>query len=108
MRLIDENLLTEFRERSRCENCGRWLREPAHPHHVYGRGFGGGTRMDIRINLCAVCGPHFGGVGCHALVHAGKIPRSRLLAIVARREGWDVEALEAELFRLLRTSRKDA
>jgi hypothetical protein len=89
----DEPLLATFRGR-RCEWCGKGRSEP---HHVFSRGAG---RLDVRINLIALCAAFTGGDNCHASVHAGVITRSDLLAEVARREATTPEAIVAEIHRL--------
>lgn len=94
MILIDDNLLDEFRSRLCCE----WCRRPGlvQPHHIFCRGMGGGSRLDIRRNLIGLC-PH-----CHHEVHAGHIARFDLLAIVAQREKCQQADIEEEVYKLLR------
>lgn len=78
VKIIDKELLAEFHRRGLCERCRQ--RRKTEPHHVFGRGVGGGTRLDIRLNLLALCHD------CHRLYHDGKVPRAELVAIVAARE----------------------
>lgn len=78
MKIIDEVLLFAFRLKGRCEWCGKY--GGVDPHHIFARGLGGGHRLDIEINLIALCRL------CHNEVHAGHIMRVDLLAIVAKRE----------------------
>lgn len=79
MRIVNEKLLKEFRVGPCCW-CGRTGR--THPHHVFGRGMGGATRLDVRVNLVSLC------FGCHRQTHMGRRPiRVDLLAVVAAREG---------------------
>lgn len=90
-RVIDEALLTAFREKKQCE----WCRKPGlvQPHHVHGKGFGSWRRMDLAINLISLC------VECHTAVHAGQILRCDLLAVVAAREKTTQDAIEIEIYR---------
>ncbi len=101
MKVIDNDLLNEFRHAGICEFCLRRVTN-REPHHIIGRGMGGGRRMDVRINLISLCAEFSGGAHCHTLVHVGRIGREKLLAVVARREGLSVDALERELHRLRR------
>lgn len=97
MIVIDEALLREFTEKTRCELCGRSCRSGLDPHHVFGRGFGGRHRLDVRINLMSLCR------ACHDLFHAGKVPREKLIQIVADREKMTAESLRDEIYRLHRS-----
>jgi hypothetical protein len=103
VRIVDPDMLDLFRL-MRCEYCKRPCRYPTHPHHVFGRGFGGGTRLDIRVNLIGLCGPWDGN--CHGLVHAGKVLRCNLLAVIAAREGCLQGDIEAEVYRLRRLAKR--
>jgi hypothetical protein len=94
MKIIDEELLTEFRTKRRCELCGR--NGGCQPHHLFSKGMGGARRFDIRINLIAVC------AWCHVLVHTGEIERADLLLLVAKREKTTQDAIEREIYRLRR------
>lgn len=57
-----------------CELCGSPC--AGEPHHIKTRGAGG---SDVPENLVQLCGR------CHRAAHDGKIPKERLLRIVARR-----------------------
>ena len=81
MKVINEALLKEIRERCRCEYCGKEVRTGLHPHHVKARGMGGGFRLDIWANLLGVC------PACHYAIHDGHISLESVLAAVALREG---------------------
>lgn len=84
MIVIDEALLDQFRGPGRCEFCGALVkrREAA---HVLARGMGGGSRLDVRENLVALCGPWDGA--CHLKSHQGQHPTTQdLLEVVAKRE----------------------
>ncbi len=96
MKVIDEGLLDEFRSAGRCEFCGKHF-QSRHPHHLWARGMGGGSRLDVRINIIALCPP------CHNATHAGIIMRPDLLAVVAAREGLLQSQIEEEIWRLRRT-----
>jgi hypothetical protein len=91
MKIVNERILREFREKQRCEHCGADTRTGADPHHVAGRGHGGGNRMDVPINLVGLC--RF----CHTRLHNGVIPRKAMLEIVAEREGVLPEQVKAAL-----------
>lgn len=69
----------EFRLKGRCERCSK--RGPVEPHHVFTKGMGGATRLDVKINLLALCRV------CHDGFHLGRISRDELLDIIAAREG---------------------
>ena len=92
----DKACLRSFAEKTVCERCGKRVFTGLDPHHVFGRGFGGGKRLDIPLALCAICRT------CHDLYHNGKIPKSEFVAIIARRERMTPEAVEAEINRILR------
>lgn len=99
MRIKDEKLLNEFRGPGLCELCDRWCND-REPHHVYRRGCGGGTRLDVRINLVAV--GKFPACRCHLLVHEGKITQEHVLRIVAEREGMTPDEVQQEIWDLVR------
>jgi hypothetical protein len=101
VKVIDEQLLADFRGPGTCEWCGRQVvrREP---HHIYARGMGGGGRLDVRVNLVALCAPFSGGDDCHDAAHDGRITKDDLLPVVAGREGTSPGAIRDEIFRLLR------
>jgi hypothetical protein len=92
VRIINENLLEQFRRKRRCEWCGHSV-TGCDPHHVFTRGAG---RLDLRINLIGLCRE------CHNDVHLGHIARFDLLAVVAAREGMSQDVIEAEIYRLRR------
>lgn len=93
MRVENPDLLTYFRSRPACELCGLPTPFGTHPHHVHTRGAG---QLDIALNLVAL------DPACHQLVHAGKVPRQRLLEVVAEREGVLPEEVERAVWRLRR------
>ncbi len=100
MRVVDEDCLKLFREKPRCELCGRALYARAHPHHIHSRGAG---RLDIPINLISLGG--YVDCNCHGAAHAGKVTRDALQAIAARREGVTVEAAIDEVHRIRRADK---
>lgn len=102
MKIISDPTMHDFRILTRCEWCGRSTPEGTDPHHVFGRGHGGGWRLDWRGNLIGLCRSYVGMdfVSCHAEAHAGKIERASLLAVIATREGLMQSDLEAQIRRL--------
>ena len=102
MKIIDEELLDCFRGAGLCEYCGK-LVVRREPHHLFCRGMGSGGRLDVRINLVAICATFSGGDNCHARAHSGEITRSELLEIVAAREQTTVEEIEATIHLMRRT-----
>ncbi len=95
MQVIDPKLLERFRQGGRCEWCGAWCpcREP---HHIFSKGMGGGSQLDIRINLISL------DRKCHDAVHRGDILRIDLLAVVAAREGTTQDRIVEEIYRIRR------
>lgn len=92
----DKALLKEFAAKPVCERCGGKSRGALHPHHLFCRGMGGGSRLDIRINVLALC------PACHGAFHDGNIPRGELVRVVADREKVDPSYIEVEVYRILR------
>lgn len=91
----DEALLAEFRA---CPCC-QWCFRPGsvEPHHWKPRGHGGGSRLDVRINLIAV------DRWCHEAMEAKRISPRAVLLVIAIREKTTPEKIEEEIWRLLRT-----
>jgi hypothetical protein len=87
MKIVDEKLLDEFRQGTKCELCGEISRSGLDPHHIFQKGLGGGGRIDLRINIIAL------DRKCHSMVHNGMIKRDFLLEIVAKREFMTVEEI---------------
>jgi hypothetical protein len=80
MLIENKELRYAFRLTGFCEWCER--RVPVDPAHVFAVGSGGGGRLDVRINLVALCRI------CHTNAHNGAGPTfEQLLDIVAKREG---------------------
>lgn len=97
MIIKDEALLAQFRAASHCAWCckaARW--NQLQVNHIFCRGHGGGNRLDVRINLVALC------VFCHGQYHDGIIKRRELLEIVANREKTTPAEIVAEIYRLRR------
>jgi hypothetical protein len=100
MIIIDEELLDEFRHKTRCEVCGKRIWTGLDPHHIFAKGLGGGSQLDIRENLISLCR------WCHSSHHAGHNPtRKLLLLIAAKRENCAVEEIIAKKNRLLQSEK---
>jgi HNH endonuclease len=102
MIVVNEDLLHYFRGRRRCELCGRAIPEghTAHVHHAQQRGIGGGSRLDVALNLLAACWD------CHGDLHS-KAGKDASLAVIAYREGLLPEQVQEALWRLLRRPRAE-
>lgn len=92
----DDDCLENYRH-GPCEWCGK--RGRTDPHHLTCRGIGGGHRLDIPENMLALCR------SCHDLVHAGKIKRDEMVAVVARRQKTTPEAIMEHIYLLRRTKK---
>lgn len=95
MKVPDPDLVAAFRATARC--C-EWCRKPGpiQVHHWWHRGLGDASRLDILINIMALC-PQ-----CHAEEENGQILRIDLLAVIAARENTTQDAIRREIWRLLR------
>ncbi len=100
MKIVDEDLLEQFRRAGRCEICQRWFYR-LQPHHWLPRGMNSCRRLDVPANLIALC------VVCHAKAEAVNIPREEILRIIAQREEWHPKLLREELYRLVREENRD-
>ncbi len=99
MKVIDKAMLALFRGPGVCEWCGRWKprREAA---HVFTKGMGGATRLDVRQNLCSLCRD------CHQAHHDGMSPRQlELLQKVADRESKTVDYVREYIYALRRSEK---
>lgn len=96
VRIVNEVLLDAFRRRRRCEYCNRPTPEGCDPHHLFAKGMGGAWRLDVRINVIALCRC------CHDCFHLGNILREDLLAVVCSREGRLQDDVLEEIHRLRR------
>jgi 5-methylcytosine-specific restriction endonuclease McrA len=97
MKLIDGNLLDEFRHKTHCELCWKRSYTGLDPHHLMSKGAG---RVDIRCNLASLCRQ------CHNIVHANPDELARLFAIVARREGMTVQDIKDRVHKIRRTPKE--
>ncbi len=93
-KVINRKLLKAFREKERCERCGRIT--TVQPHHIFGRGYESCRRFDVPVNLISLCGI------CHDRTHWGRVDRANLLEIVARRESTTPAAIQELIWRLRR------
>ena len=96
MKHIDEALLESFRNKRRCDLCGLPVYNVRpEPHHVYPKGMGSGSRVDIRENIMAV---HW---KCHRSIEDGNVHREVCWLIVALREKLTVEECKASVMRVI-------
>lgn len=98
MLIENDEVLQAFRTAPKCEFCGKENRHSLDPHHRRKRGMGGGSRLDIRINVASAC-----RLPCHRDCENGTIPESRVLEVIAARERTAVEAIEEVVNLILRT-----
>ena len=94
MRIVNKALVREFvAQATHCEWCHK--KGPVEAHHLWAKGHGGGHRLDVLINLIALCRQD------HQAHHDGNEPtRSDLVAVVAAREKMLQDDLVAEITRL--------
>jgi HNH endonuclease len=97
MIVINEDILQYFRGRRRCELCDRAIPEgeSAHPHHAQQRGIGGGSRLDVALNLLAACWD------CHGDLHT-RAGKDASVEVIAYREGLLPEQVQEAIWRLMR------
>ncbi len=102
MKIECERILDTFRAVRCCEWCclspGRGVQ--CEPHHFRCKGNGGGFRLDVSINLLAVCRV------CHSKAHAGEIPRMAILGVIASRYGADPDDVEEAIHVLVRLKKE--
>lgn len=98
MRIVDPVAIEKARL-PYCELCGS--RGSIHVHHVFARGMGGGGRLDVAINLISLCWQ------CHRKVHDGRIAKSRILRVIARRHGASMEEIEGRIRQMMAIHNKD-
>lgn len=92
MNVPNDRLLAEFRTPGNCELCGSFCSMCA-AAHIFSKGAG---RVDARINLVRVGLSAVADCRCHHDSHANQNqPRSKLLAVAAKREGVAIEHIEA-------------
>lgn len=102
MKIINDDLLREFRTPGRCECCNRHCKY-REGHHLFARGAGGGSRLDVRINLLALGRTEMFQCFCHSDSHAGLKPtRADMLEVVAERECTTPEDIELVIYLLKR------
>jgi hypothetical protein len=80
MKITNPKLRKEFAQQGRCEICNVWCRK-RESHHLRHRT----PELTIRINLISLGSTPF-CCPCHRDIGNGKIPASRVLAIVAARQ----------------------
>lgn len=85
-----------------CELCGKGTKA-LQCHHIFGRGHGGGSRLDVPFNLVMLCSP-----GCHEEAQAyrltddfgRKLPRAEqqhmLCGVAAVREVYRLQRIPKE------------
>ena len=97
MRIVDQNAITACRTNAggRCEHCFAPCGS-GEVHHLWGRGFGGGNRLDVPCNLIFLCKV------CHRSAHDGNIAHKTLLSIVAYREGTTPDGIQETIWELRR------
>lgn len=100
VRVENDDLLAYFRRRPECELCGAENRQGLDPNHVKPKGIGGGSQLDVALNLIAMCR------SCHNAYHDGRVSKRELQTIIAEREGLLPEEVEAAVWRLLRTPKR--
>ena len=89
MKIVNEQLLDLFRTSGQCEIC--LAKCPARePHHLFCRGMGGGSRLDVRINLVAV-GRSGRFCQCHTEIHDGNLAVNSIFQVVSAREGFEID-----------------
>ena len=81
MKILNRALRKEFAAPGRCELCHRWCKK-REGHHLWHRT----PEISIRINMISVGSSRPFSCRCHFDIHNGKIPGSRVLAIVALRD----------------------
>lgn len=97
MKITNGKLLAPMRLPGRCELCGRACGQ-REVHHVFCKGMGGGSCLDVPINLVSLGA--FGNCCCHSQFHGGHIARAEFLAVIASREGMDIDLIDETLKRL--------
>jgi hypothetical protein len=97
MVILNEGLLKYFRSKKLCELCGRPIPHgrKAEPHHVKCRGHGGGSRLDVALNLVSACWL------CHGQVQEDPQGQARCVEVIAYREGLLPEQVQEAIWRLL-------
>lgn len=100
MTITDESMLDNFRGPGRCDLC--WKECLAtEPHHVKAKGIGGGSRLDISINLLRVGSTLRWCCPCHNAIHNGHVPKDDVINAVAKREGTSADAIRMAIYVIL-------
>lgn len=101
MKIINKALLKEFAKPGKCEWCGKQC-DKREAHHWKKRGMGGGSRLDISLNLISVgASEPFPRCPCHGMMESGEIEPFSVLAVIAAREGQSQEWIKDEINRVL-------
>lgn len=96
MIIENRNLRRKFSASGCCEHCHVW-QSIRHCAHLFHSGIGGGSRLDVRINMLSLCWL------CHGKHHNGHEPSFKtLIGLIAKREGTTPDAIRDEIFRLRR------
>lgn len=95
MKIVNPELLAEFRHGGRCEYCHKQCKL-LEPHHIFTRGAG---QLDIRVNLIALGSTRgFPQCDCHPSAHSGEITRNDFLIAVAHRHKLKAYQVEEIVF----------
>ena len=97
----DDKMLSLFRLAFSCSYCRQPTPGGTDPCHVITRGVGGGTRLDVPLNLVSLCRT------CHNENHAGRSPtREELCELVGERYGYKSHEVLARLHRMIRAPKE--
>jgi hypothetical protein len=89
MKVISEAMLNRFRGPGLCEcGCGQWSDNREAHHAFVKRGMGGGTRMDVKENLCGLR-----PLPCHYKAEHSQEFNRKIQERIAVREGRTVEEI---------------
>ena len=97
MVIINDELLRSFADRD-CEVCGA-NDGTVVGHHVFGRGYGGGSRLDHPWAMLACC------FKCHSDCQHYRISKAKQVAIIAKREGVSEERVCGWVWEVLRAAK---
>lgn len=99
MTILDPDLLQTMRGAGRCSWCLAWCQR-LEPAHIFTRGCGGGSRIDLAVNVVPL-GSAF-DCGCHVENHAGHEPTTEnLLTVAAQRTHHGIEDIVLVMQRLI-------
>lgn len=106
MQRKDAALRKAFATPGRCQWCGKNCQR-REGHHLWTKGMGGGSVLDLRINLIALGSSLTLECPCHTKIHSeGKIHWEMLLQVVASREKTTPARIE-EVIRLFQRLPKE-